>query len=34
MAISEASVRAAIESFVDPYLRQTLAQAQALRAWS
>jgi ATP-binding protein involved in chromosome partitioning len=32
MAISEASVRAALEKFVDPYLRQTLQQAQAVRA--
>jgi ATP-binding protein involved in chromosome partitioning len=32
MAISEASVRAALEKFVDPYLRQTLQQAHALRA--
>ena len=32
MAISEASVRAAVENFVDPYLRQTLEQAHAVRA--
>lgn len=32
MAITEASVRAAIDSFVEPYLRQTLAQAGAVRA--
>src|SRR3984957_1171957 len=32
MAISEASVRAALENFVDPYLRQTLQQAHAVRA--
>src|ERR1700734_1047903 len=32
MAISEASVRAALESFIDPYLQQTLEQAGALRA--
>ncbi|HEY4881769.1 MAG TPA: iron-sulfur cluster carrier protein ApbC [Steroidobacteraceae bacterium] len=32
MLISEVSVRAAIDGFVDPYLQQTLAQAQALRA--
>jgi len=32
MAISEASVRAALENFVEPYLRQTLQQAQAVRA--
>jgi ATP-binding protein involved in chromosome partitioning len=32
MPITEASVRAAIESFVEPYLQQTLAQAQVLRA--
>jgi ATP-binding protein involved in chromosome partitioning len=31
MAITEASVRAAIESFVEPNLQQSLAQAQALR---
>src|ERR1700729_1814524 len=30
-ATTEASVRAALESFVEPYLQQTLAQAQALR---
>src|ERR1700728_4623424 len=32
MAISEASVRAALESYIDPYLQQSLAQASALRA--
>src|SRR6202161_3221352 len=32
MSISESSVRAALESFVEPYLQQTLAQAGALRA--
>src|ERR1700678_3512772 len=32
MSISEASVRAALESFVEPNLQQTLAQAGALRA--
>src|ERR1039457_6275261 len=32
MPITEASVRAAVESFVEPYLQQTLAQAGALRA--
>jgi ATP-binding protein involved in chromosome partitioning len=32
MAITEASVRAAVESFVEPYLQQSLAQAGALRA--
>ncbi len=32
MTISEASVRAALESFVDPYLRQTLEQTRAVRA--
>ena len=32
MATTEASVRAAIESFVEPYSQQTLAQAGALRA--
>jgi len=32
MPITEASVRAAVEGFVEPYLQQTLAQAQALRA--
>ena len=31
MATTEASVRAALESFVEPYLQQTLAQAQVLR---
>ena len=31
MPITEASVRAAVESFVEPYLQQTLAQAGALR---
>jgi ATP-binding protein involved in chromosome partitioning len=31
MAISEASVRAIVEGYVDPYLQQTLAQASALR---
>ena len=31
MPITEASVRAAIESFVEPNLQQSLAQAQALR---
>jgi len=31
MATTEASVRAALESFVEPNLQQTLAQAQALR---
>jgi ATP-binding protein involved in chromosome partitioning len=31
MAITEASVRAAIESFVEPNLQQSLAQAHALR---
>jgi ATP-binding protein involved in chromosome partitioning len=31
MAITEASVRAAVESFVEPNLQQSLAQAQALR---
>jgi hypothetical protein len=32
MSITEASVRAALESFVEPYLRQSLGQAGALRA--
>jgi hypothetical protein len=32
MPITEAGVRAALESFVEPYLQQTLAQAGALRA--
>src|ERR1700682_1235231 len=32
MPISEASVRAALDSFVDPYLQQSLAQARAVRA--
>jgi len=32
MSISEASVRAALESYVEPNLQQTLAQAGALRA--
>jgi ATP-binding protein involved in chromosome partitioning len=32
MSISESSVRAALESFIEPYLQQTLAQAGALRA--
>jgi len=31
MSITEASVRAAIESFVEPNLQQTLSQAQAVR---
>jgi ATP-binding protein involved in chromosome partitioning len=31
MAISEAKLRAALDSFVDPYLQQTLEQAQAVR---
>ncbi len=31
MPITEASVRAAIESFVEPYLQQTLSQARAVR---
>src|SRR3984957_7599577 len=32
MAITEADVRSALESFVEPYLQQSLAQAGALRA--
>jgi len=32
MAISEANLRAALDSFVDPYLQQTLEQAQAVRS--
>jgi ATP-binding protein involved in chromosome partitioning len=32
MAISEAKLRAALDSFVDPYLRQTLEQAHAVRS--
>ena len=32
MAISEAGIRAALDSFVDPYLQQTLQQAQAVRS--
>ena len=32
MAITEADVRAALESFVEPYSQQGLAQAGALRA--
>jgi ATP-binding protein involved in chromosome partitioning len=32
MAISEASVRAALDSFVDPYLQQSLEQARAVRS--
>jgi ATP-binding protein involved in chromosome partitioning len=32
MPFTEASVRAAVESFVEPYLQQTLAQAGAVRA--
>jgi ATP-binding protein involved in chromosome partitioning len=32
MSNSEASVRAALESFIEPHLQQTLAQAGALRA--
>ena len=31
MPITEANVRAAAETYVEPYLQQTLAQAQALR---
>jgi ATP-binding protein involved in chromosome partitioning len=31
MAVTEASVRAAIESFVEPYLQQSLGQAAAVR---
>jgi ATP-binding protein involved in chromosome partitioning len=31
MAISEAKLRAALDSFVDPYLQQTLGQAHAVR---
>lgn len=31
MTVTEASVRAALEEFVEPYLRQTLAQSGALR---
>jgi ATP-binding protein involved in chromosome partitioning len=32
MAISEAKLRAALDSFIDPYLQQTLEQAHALRS--
>jgi ATP-binding protein involved in chromosome partitioning len=32
MPISEAKVRAALDSFVDPYLQQSLQQAQAIRS--
>jgi ATP-binding protein involved in chromosome partitioning len=32
MAISEAGIRAALDSYVDPYLQQTLQQAQAVRS--
>ncbi|MGH8231075.1 MAG: iron-sulfur cluster assembly protein, partial [Steroidobacteraceae bacterium] len=32
MAISEVGARAALDSFVDPYLQQSLGEAQAVRA--
>ena len=33
MAISEAGIRKALESFVEPYLGRTLAESGALRAF-
>jgi hypothetical protein len=32
MAVTEASARAAIESYVEPYLQRSLGEAAALRA--